>query len=350
MTPHARTARSGTSPAPASRGFSLIELLVVVVVIALLLGVILSVSRNVLGDAQRTQTERLLASIGQGLEQFYADHGYYPPLLNENETKGSWTPGTPDPDRLAVADRPSIPPDPTSSDVRDSSNSGPALPDADEEDRAYFNVYSLPIYLLGVGDLSGDGPDTPDPSDHNEDDGVDGPGLRSPGDDKSWGGSRDRRPHEDGGGQDPPREGRVYGPYVDLGSSDGALKSIVEGTTVPEFEPYVGLFRIVDRWGSPIRYYRGWPMRDSNGERTMEYTPNEIRDPEKLEAALSGPGTFADRMRALDSELVDAPFVLLSVGPDGFSGHRTPDDLSSLDVEQVNDVLEEVSDNVRHVP
>ncbi len=343
----------------AGRAFTLLELLVVVGVIGLLLAIVLATGNAVLRTSQAASTTRLLGAIGQGLEQFKADHGYYPPLLNENYENGDWSGA----DRLVVANEPG--------DVQTPYNpyyAGPILlgeeTQQDPGDPRCFNVYSLAIYLQGVGDLNGDlnqnqGEIYDDPTttevEHNLDDGVDGPGLRAPGADRSWGGARDRTDYRNGGPHRPASEGRVFGPYV-AAASGRNLERIPDDDTVNDDErQYAGLYRFVDRWGNPIRYYRDWSLRENN-TRSMANVPFEIRDPKEAKDFMDGAYApdFDASMERIDRDLAGAPYVLLSVGQDGRSGHRRVNELRNLfsapNGEDTKELYEELSDNVRYIP
>ena len=345
----------------ARAAFTLIELLVVVAIIGVLLAIVLVAGNAVLRAGQRSDTTRLLATISQGLDQFERDHGYYPPLLSENYEEGDWgSPGSGGPDRLVVAN--------------DSSDSaprwfnpyfaGPIVPgeseQVDSNDPRCFNIFSLPLYLLGVGDINGDGDEIyEDPNvdgiEPNWDDGVDGPGFRSPGGDRSWGGSRMRQgpPLDPVGPHRPPSEGRVFGPYVDV-SSGRNLERMLEETTVVGQENYAGLYSFVDRWGNPIRYYRDWTLRGANG-RSMANVPIELRDATEARDMVGGlyGADFETGMSRIIPEIAGAPYVLLSVGQDGESGHRSGVEMRAMfdgDGAAATEMYEELSDNVRHIP
>lgn len=355
------TDASTTRRPHAGRAFTLLELLVVVGVIGILLAIVLATGNAVLRTSQAASTTRLLGAIGQGLEQFKADHGYYPPLLNENYDNGAWgTPGSPGAERLVVANEPG--------DTQTAYNpyyAGPILLgeelQEDPGDPRSFNVYSLAIYLQGVGDLNGDGVETyDDPNtsaevEHNLDDGVDGPGLRAPGADRSWGGARDRTDYRSGGPHRPATGGRVFGPYV-AAASGRNLERIPDDDTVSDEERrYAGLYRFVDRWGNPIRYYRDWSLRE-NDARSMANVPFEIRDPKEAKDFLDGAygQDFDAAMERIDPGIAGAPYVLLSVGQDGRSGHRRVVELRSLfgssSGEDAKALFEDLSDNVRYIP
>jgi len=344
--------------AAARAGFTLIELLVVVGIIGVLLAIVLVAGNAVLTAGRQSDTTRLLATIGQGLEQFERDHGYYPPLLNENYQNPEWDGSG----RLVVANEAGA-----SQRQFDPAFAGPILPDEieqeDAEDPRCFNIFSLPLYLLGVGDLNGDGDEVYDDGDAsngleaNWDDGVDGPGLRSPGGDRSWGGSRDREgpPENPVGPHRPPSEGRVFGPYVDV-SSGRNIERMPEESNIAGQENYAGLYRFVDRWGNPIRYYRDWTLRDGQN-RSMVNVPIELREANEARDMIGGAygADFDESMARIIPELAGAPYVLLSVGQDGDSGHRTRSDLSGMfgsggDSDAATKLYEELSDNVRHIP
>ena len=56
--------------------FSLVELLVVIVIIALLVGVTLVATGGAVRSGQSAATRYLMHSIAEGIEQFHGDFGY----------------------------------------------------------------------------------------------------------------------------------------------------------------------------------------------------------------------------------------------------------------------------------
>lgn len=358
--------------------FTLVELLVAIVIVGILLSLILVGTSAALAAAKTAATERFLASLSNGMESFSIDHDYYPPILNENYNNDFGSAGAALQHRLTVADF--VQQTPLPDDPEDPTNAGPI-----ERERAFNNAFSPVIYLMGVGDLNGDGIETyatQQPPRRNLDDGADGPGLRSPGPDRSWGGARDRRLPSDGGAHNPPVDGRVYGPYVDAGVGSQVVR-IREGQNRIRFTfdaadlaaantAYQGLSCFVDTWGNPVRIYGGWPTLDPDAPAGFEQSPSmlrvppEIRDAQRVSetiASIAGGQSIEDAsLRTVEPAIVSAPYVFLSMGSDGVSGHPTRDEGHTL-TNVANDtggsagarpysdeVVRAISDNVRYVP
>ncbi len=353
------------SGARGRRGFTIMEVLVVVGILALLLGLAVATFQGVIGGARTTKTEYILSTIGQSVELFYNDFNYYPPLLEDN-----WR--SPD-ERL------------TSLTAR---VTGQGATENPLTRARYHSIFTLPIYLTGQGDINGDmiltyNPDAADadPSDakkRNLDDGNDGPGLRDPGPDKVWGAARRRITAN----VRPPTSGRVYGPYIDMESDTVVRRARIdpfseEGSDFPpsfedaELMEREGLFVFQDPWGKPIRYYRNWPttVTGTTDEPSLNRIPIELVKPQAL--------LISDEPDpSSDPELMRAPYALLSAGEDGFFGDRhsegTPDedheDQSDFiwaedfaDLDGSGDMLAQnelissqgqgrLADNVRHTP
>lgn len=69
-------------------GFTLIEILVVIAIIAVLAGVLLAALSNVQKAAKRTKTITLMQSFGRACDEFALDHGRYPGLLPDAAIDG----------------------------------------------------------------------------------------------------------------------------------------------------------------------------------------------------------------------------------------------------------------------
>lgn len=281
-----------------SRGFTIIELLMVVFVIGVLMTILLVTVGKVRRGAEAVSAQRQLSAISNALEEFKNDLQYYPPLLGFDEE--GWNLGDPAPvgKRLIVPE--SLP---------GASNSLKRLRQA-----RYGSEYTLAAYLLGagdidgkVGDTSGDSPTPNQGANTDYDDGAAGPGIRSPGPDRSWGGAADRSR------QNAAKTGRVFGPYLDpaLLSKQLALDS------------EVGMFKITDLWGQPIRYYTNWPTSEgtlASRKKSAGRAPVELRTPEAIQAELDkAAGAAEPDAEAFEGDraLFTAPYMLLSAGKPG---------------------------------
>ncbi|MCA9311187.1 MAG: type II secretion system protein [Phycisphaerales bacterium] len=305
--------------------FTLVELLVVIVIIALLAGLLLAAFRGAFTASRTTMAQRQLASIAQGVDAFYNDFNYYPPVL------------TPAGGNLYVRPETSYAPRNVIDELRDA---------------RYSSDFSLGIYLLGLGDTNSDG--TPD---SEEDDGLAGPGFREPGPDRYWGitadGSDGMTP-ADGRGGYVTTTGRTYGPYLSLSAAESFI----------ERDEATGLYRFTDPWGQPIRYYANWQTTvrvGSNVERTVDYIPVELRSPAAVEGQRLAAGEPAwDR----DMDVLNAPYALLSAGESDevdaqgnpvprfgdISNPRSPFDPSSLDDNTFRTLMQDLQSNVRYIP
>ena len=84
MTQHKRT--SSSTP---SIGFTLIEILVVIAIIAVLAGILLAALSGVQKAAKKTQSSSLMQSFARACDAFALDHGRYPGLLPESAVNGT---------------------------------------------------------------------------------------------------------------------------------------------------------------------------------------------------------------------------------------------------------------------
>src|SRR6202035_1419085 len=71
---HRRTSVQNTAPREAERGFTLIELMIVVAIIAILAGILIPNFVNARSQAQTAACESNLRSIATALELYYADN------------------------------------------------------------------------------------------------------------------------------------------------------------------------------------------------------------------------------------------------------------------------------------
>jgi prepilin-type N-terminal cleavage/methylation domain-containing protein len=70
-------------------GFTLIEILVVIAIIAVLAGILLAALSGVQQAAKKTKTATLLQSFGRACDEFALDHGRYPGLLPDSVIDGT---------------------------------------------------------------------------------------------------------------------------------------------------------------------------------------------------------------------------------------------------------------------
>ncbi len=69
-------------------GFTLIEILVVIAIIAVLAGILLAALGGVQSTAKKTQTSSLMQSFARACDEFALDHGRYPGLLPDSAIDG----------------------------------------------------------------------------------------------------------------------------------------------------------------------------------------------------------------------------------------------------------------------
>jgi len=70
-------------------GFTLIEILVVIAIIAVLAGILLAALSGVQQAAKKTKTTTLMQSFGRACDEFALDHGRYPGLLPDSVIDGT---------------------------------------------------------------------------------------------------------------------------------------------------------------------------------------------------------------------------------------------------------------------
>jgi len=69
-------------------GFTLVEILVVIAIIAILAGVLLSALGGVQKSGQKTKANSLMQSFARACDMFALDHGRYPGILPESAVDG----------------------------------------------------------------------------------------------------------------------------------------------------------------------------------------------------------------------------------------------------------------------
>lgn len=270
------------------RGFTLIELLVVFIIIVVLVSILVVALGNAIESSRRSKATLQLESIGNAIDSFEQDFQFVPPLVTPSLVSADSNPtrtGLVTPKTYSL------------------SGGSPGNLDEYYEQVRYHSEYTLAVYLLGIGALN------PDELDDNGianggtplHDGVPGPGFKAPGDLQAW----KVQPPSGNLRHDPQLTGRTYGPYLDFGTLEGVL----------EFDDDRGLYKILDPWGNPVRYYSGWTgVRIVNGNRirTLDEIPIELRSTEGLQAQAGGADLAT--LIGFDNELRTAKYALLSAG------------------------------------
>jgi prepilin-type N-terminal cleavage/methylation domain-containing protein/prepilin-type processing-associated H-X9-DG protein len=79
-----RRRRASLSGSARARGFTLVELLVVIVIVAILATLVFVMTRRVMDSAKATRNMANLRSLASQIQSFAADQGYYPPGFDTN--------------------------------------------------------------------------------------------------------------------------------------------------------------------------------------------------------------------------------------------------------------------------
>jgi prepilin-type N-terminal cleavage/methylation domain-containing protein len=269
--------RTGRRASTARRGFSIVELLVVVAIIVALLSILIVALGLAAKRATAANTQFLLGSITKGVEAFKADMGYLPPVLGRNPASGAPAPST----GIGLA-RDFVPPPRWLVDPN-----GIPSPASIAALQDWYSYTSIAEYLLGYGDRFADGygamgtlpaaSGTPGAKE------VPLLGMRSPGTDGVWNAvnaplngaasANGRYAFRNVGGFAATNasagnatvlSGKVSGPYLEL--KDDALLGGITGFDAAgepivvrpgEVSNFDALPKVVlDYWGNPIQYYR----------------------------------------------------------------------------------------------
>jgi prepilin-type N-terminal cleavage/methylation domain-containing protein len=296
-------------------GFTIIELLVAIAVIAVLIGLIIVVGRRAIQSARALAARQTITSMKQGIEQFKQDHGFLPPLIADEQVQGmpnfDGYPTFNPPSGVVVPDRPifstyraSLSADPNDANkvrereyLRGWTTGGDRL-DGDEangsQDRRY-STFSLGVYLAGLGEVNyGNGDPRPVV------DGVAGPGFVKPLPDGTWEVSAD---------QSRSRSGSKFGPIFEGGA--GGYKIV--DRDIAEGRRSEGRVEIRDRKGVAIRYYR-WLRGERNRTDELLKRPNGDYDPDLLNV----PRVVGDPR--VNPDLATADYAIVAAGDNGFFG------------------------------
>ncbi len=243
------------------RGFTLVEVLVVIAIVAILASLLLVAVTKARNTAARSRTSSLLNGLKMATVQFKTDHGYYPPVLRPEIDANA---GSCYPEAVPNLDEHRLMIDPISGDFDPVQN----IAAYRNQINCWFSLTSPAEYLLGWGSEA--------------EDGRDGLGLRSPGTDGVWGAAAltgDFTNYGELTARMPSDEGKVFDPYIDI-SDDRLIGSLTNaGVFFPGDANYDATAPkvICDAWGTPVRYYR------------RVYRPGDLETP-FLQSDLSGDG------------------------------------------------------------
>ncbi|CAN5718730.1 hypothetical protein BH11PLA1_BH11PLA1_11500 [soil metagenome] len=216
------------------RAFTLLEVVIVTVLMGLLMALVAVAVSSSIRTARKGADQLFLRSMAIGVEQFRADFGFLPPLVDDANPIIT----------VAQVQRPRL----QSQDAQGNPLTLAQLNDlygTDATTVPRYSVYSLPFYLLGS--LSKDI------------DGVDGAGFTTP--------------QENGGFS---RTGKAYAPLFDLGNNSERYRKGVAPNEERGF--------LLDRALQPIRFYtwtpRYYDATDPRAGTVSNYrTPFFIGDP-----------------------------------------------------------------------
>ncbi len=286
MHPNPRQTRTRRRPSalPATRrAFTLIELSIVLIIIALLAGILVTGLSRAIRSSREAAEQQLLRSLSFACGQFKSQFNVYPPLV-QDAAPGPIDTGDDDP----IVRGPAFLEDPT--------NAGGG---------ERYSELSLSYYLLGAC-----GKDI---------DGIEGFGYTKP------------LPIEEHSAGEYhaafSRRGQRYEPMVDL--TKGRNRVIRSGTSAEqEFN-----VRILDRWSNPIRYYRWQKTYFASGAQkgAVEFfrIPPGAFPPAVWKEIIKDPSQYlpmtsaANRQRAetlaatLAPQLRNTEYAIVSAGPDG---------------------------------
>ena len=206
-----RSNHSVLKRASARRGFTLLELLAVLLVIAILVGILSIAFAALTGQANDSASRQDLSTIRNAVTSFESEFGFLPPLIKDAPAADRID-RTTDQERISVWD-------PASRDAATAQQANIYLRD---ESEVRASEFSLGYYLAGALDAAVDG--------------IEGVGFRTPRRDGTFA-----------------KAGAEHEPFVDVGTG-GGVELVQRGADLTEGDVGLG-----DRFGTPYRYYRWEP-------------------------------------------------------------------------------------------
>src|SRR5678816_4246010 len=215
-------------------GFTIVELLFVILIIFLLMGLLIGGIKYVSSRARGASDLAAMKALGQSSNLFKQQFGFFPPLVRDGYD-ATFPPGGP---LNPAKTKPLVYAVSTPAELTFLKT----VPPVSAPDNR-FSLYTIPYYLLGALDI----------------DGQPGPGFRAPKRDGTF-----------------EQAGRVFDPFYDVSRNSKA---------VFETQANTGKIELRDSHGVAFRYYR-WVNGDLNGNVN---TTADLHIPLLVAAAASGP-------------------------------------------------------------
>ena len=336
------------------RGFTLMELLVVIVITLVLLTLVLSGLNRATKAGRRAATQESVSSLAKAVDQFKQEFGFLPPLIHDgmpiSAGESDFRPfdylsgsSLPDGPTFLVDDGPyeyqtlTVWNEGVDAEFFRGRNNGGPFDAGWSEERAWndrrYSKYALAYYLTGVLDKAVDG--------------VRGPGMTRPIVDGSFLGvgypvGSVREKYEPL--MDTERRGaRIVNGYVEPKEvvEHNTSGSIGDADSVRDmYEDYQReqLFAFVDGFGNAIRYYRWEPGRLVGLQLVIESEldlniPPVLIDPVEYEKVQNDPMNLdRDDVNFIgeDAKLREARYAVVSAGPDGYFGTESIDSIAEF--------------------